>query len=231
MRDPDAIVIEPDLGGVVEPNARERAKTERIIAQAMRSGGPVDFLTQRGRLRRSAQRASTAKKLFRARTVLSAGKGFIRSPAGVLAAGLVIGGMVAARAITGEPLEAMGNRINAILLGSLDEKARASLSTRERLAGNPDLLRKVGSEGAIGSDVRRIFDDLYKVELARQVGATSFREMFPVDTTFDMLVKRAESALRGKVKEHDIEGGVARLQKAYGNVYMTQFNNRRGSGR
>ena len=80
-----------------------------------------------------------------------------------------------------------------MLLGDLDEDARANMATRKRLGGDRDIARIIGQEGRVNSQVARLHSDLAAIAKRDEIGATLLKSEpgMQVNGLLDMLILRA----------------------------------------
>lgn len=202
----DDMVFRPSLGRQHVAAAPVRAREERKLAGAKRKGGILHRLVQAKTARRAAAARARAKSGQRTVRATRFGQaGLARGAAGgagraaaaggsiaAIAAAIVVAGVVTFRLLSGEPLEKTGEQINSMLLGDLDDEARAKMATRQQLQGNADLMRFVGRDGVVSAQVASVAEDITKMNMRREVGASKLREEFPVNNTLDMLIERAK---------------------------------------
>tara|TARA_R110000782_G_scaffold253743_1_gene341937 strand:- start:20232 stop:20984 length:753 start_codon:yes stop_codon:yes gene_type:complete len=216
----DDMVIAPNIGDAHKPTAKARSRVDRMIADQTndtgRGGGSVlrklrtaRHLAKR-RTRMRAVKAGRMKQQFArqgARAAGRAGAGLagraagrgIATPVGAIVAGLIVVGVVAVRIATDRPLEGLGEDLNRMFLGDADDEARASTAARKHLTSNAHVMMTAKHKGA-REQLGSVYDDIYSVNLRTEKAASKFREMFPVNNVFDMMIKRVEPALRAVVK-------------------------------
>ena len=197
----DDMVIRPRAVLGEHNSVRERAKAKRRD-HAHRKG-------KRGLFQRLV-RAKTAKKAIRRSGLLKApgvkrvagagraagraGARLLANPAALIIAGLAAVAVVGGRIASGRPFEGVGQDVNDLLLGSMDDEARAGLRARNDLLSDPHILRLVAEKGEVGQGVRDIFNGLKKVYTQQQIGISMLRSEFPVNTTLDLLIVRGKDA-------------------------------------
>jgi len=221
----DGMVFRPSLGPGVQPTAPTRAREERMLERQRRGGGIFRRLAQAKLARRAVSSGMRAQAGAR---TMQAAKGRSLIGIGAAVTGLLVAGVAALRLATGQPLEKSGQIINDMLLGSLDEKARARQTVRNRLASDPELSRLVGQQGRINSQIQTLADSLYKQELRREEGSTMLRREFPIDNVFDMLILRAVAKLKAVWNGVGGPAAVQRLEAKYGE-YLNGAYGRKGS--
>ena len=243
----DDMVMTPSLGQQFAPTARTKAREDRRTA----------FLNKRHGLRDKLLKARAAAKLRRAHTArmskrtavlrrggrggaaairgLSGGGGLraaAASPIGAIVAAVVVAGFVAIRLGTGRSFENMGAQMNKMLIGDLDEQARAAIDTRKTLGGDKHIARIIAQEGAVNSQVKSIAEDLKAIRLRELMGASEFLEdkHFQADNTLDILIIRARDLLVQAFNGAGGEDAVANLGTA---LYLMDAGGdpREGSGR
>ena len=204
----DDMVIRPRLDEQ-RAAAPTRAREERRIAGARNRRGifariakarAARSLRRRRRARSGGRRVRAARSgapgLLRgtASTVgRGAGRAAVANPVGAIVAALVVAGVVATRLVSGQSFENIGQQVNNILLGDLDEGARASAETRNRLGGDSDIARIIGQEGRVNSQIAALHKSLARMAKRDALGASLIRSEkgMQVDSTLDILIVRA----------------------------------------
>lgn len=198
----DDMVIRPRLKAPVA-SAQVRSREERRIDRLKRKGGLLHRLLRaravRGRSRRRRMRSvKRTGSLARSGAGLArntAARGAVMNPIGATIAVAAVAAAAAVRLATGRSFENMGQAINNILLGNMDEEARANLQTRKRLGGDSDIARIIGQEGRVNSQILSLHKDLAAMAKRDMVGASLIRSEkdMQVNNTLDMLLLRAEA--------------------------------------
>lgn len=233
MDSSDDIVIRPSLRPTAKAGARSRAAIERRI-EAHKAKGGAFWRIARLRGLRSARRALDAARSaaspVRASGLSGMGAGGIAGMAtravtstmGAVVMGVLVAAVTTLRLASGKPLEGTGEELNSLILGDLDDEARAALGVRGDLKGNESVARIVGQEGRINSQIRSIANDLIEQRRRREVGASLFRKEFAVNGTLDMLILRgrdaavaAWKAAGGESTLSSIQGGLDRIHNGY----------------
>ena len=206
MTNRDDIIIRPRLGDV-NSSAVTRAREERRIAGRGRGKrGLVARLLRRKAAAKFARRQ--AGKFGRRSATVRAGSAALRggskaggaralaNPAGAIVAALVVAGVVAVRIGTGTSFEGMGAKLNKMLLGDMDEQARATMDVRKRLSGDSHLARITAQEGGVNSQILSIAEDMRDIRKRELDGSSTFleNEEFQANTTLDILILRAKDA-------------------------------------
>lgn len=212
----DDMIFRPTLGPQQQPAARARAKDDRRLARANGKGGVLRRLRLMRAMRRRRARIANAARSRKATRVSRigragmtrgaqglargaarmAGRAALGNPIGVIIAGLIAGGIVALRLGSGKTFEQMGDEMNAMLLGDMDEAARAKMTVRHRFQGDELLARIRGQSGKQNAQMNRIAEDLFRVEKQYEDGKALIQREFPVNNTFDMLILRAQEAFQ-----------------------------------
>tara|TARA_Y100001938_G_scaffold146773_1_gene226427 strand:+ start:444 stop:1205 length:762 start_codon:yes stop_codon:yes gene_type:complete len=238
----DDMVVRPTLGPQQQASAKTRAREERRIARAHGKGGVLRRLRMAQQMRRRRRRLHVARQRQKRKAMQMAGRAAIGRGAtavagaagariaarvgagalfsnpvtGVLAA-LAVGAAISHKLYTGKSFEQMGDQLNDMLLGDLDDEARAKMTVRHRFQGDELLSRIRGREGKVNSQLSRLHSDLLSIEKEREVGRSLIVSQFGVDGTWDMLLKRFEDKyIRAKFgdKFKDAVNEVARLHHA-----------------
>lgn len=222
----DDMVFRPDLGRrIAEPTAPVRARADRIAARrAEAKGGPI---------RRAAGALAARKLLLRRRRIARlqglrgarsarGGAGpkaarFIPNPLAILATVGVAAAAVATRLISGRSFEGIGQEVNNILLGDLDDEARAKRTVRERFRGDPNIARIVGQEGKVTGQIAALGEDLFKLELEQEKARSAFAShpRFQVNGYADMLILRIRDKIQQVWSGQGMSDSLNRLQAGY----------------
>jgi len=227
MTQRDDMVFAPDIGPQRAASARVRAREDRALARARKRGGVLSKLRsahQISRLRPMSRAARSASRVgaFARSGAAGAARGASRlgaralaTPIGAIAGAVLVAGVVALRLATGEPLEGTGAMVNRMILGDMDDTARAKTATRQQLQGDSELTRIVGVEGKANSQIVAIADDLFKLNKRDELGASLLREAFPANSTLDILIARAAQAFRDAWVGADGPGATAQFKAKY----------------
>ena len=148
------------------------------------------------RLRR-AKAGGRTLQAARGGSLLGRAAGAARSatPVGALIAAGVVAAAVATRLATGRSFENLGEQVNQILLGDMDDEARASAAASRHITGDRDLARIIGIEGRVNSQIARLHKDMKALHLRDEVGATAIRqnEGMSHNGMLDMLIVRGHA--------------------------------------
>lgn len=205
MAEADDMVFSPSFGKIAAPTAKQMAQEDRRLFKATDKRSLVSKLevlkARRELERQRAQRKRQRRvRQFRAGAV-AAGRGNLKSAVttgvGAAAAVLVVGSLVALRLASGRSFENMGAKVNQILLGDIDDKARAKIATRRQLASDSDLARIIGTQGAVNSQIASVAQDLNRLNYERERAVSAFREdpRFQDNGIFDQMIERAKSLI------------------------------------
>jgi len=146
------------------------------------------------------------------------------NPVGLIVTALIVGGAVALRLGSGKTYEQMGDELNNMLLGDMDEQARAKMTVRHRMQGDELLTRIRAQSGAGNAQINRIAEDLFRVEKQYEDGKAMIERAFPVNNTIDMLVLRASDAFK---RAWQMNGS----QEKFDRMVEKATENRLGKGR
>lgn len=234
MANRDDMVIVPRLGKLnAGASAPTEARTERRMAGSRKRGGIWHRLAKakaaarlrRGRAARASRRVVASRRgasAVRAGAGASrvAGAGRFANPIGMIVAATVIATMVALRLVTGRSFENMGAQVSKVLLGDMNEEARAKMDIRNRFTGDKDILRIVESEGFVNAELFSIYEDLRKIRYIELRGADTIREdkRFQVNGTFDILIIRARKLFLDAFNGAGGQENIEKLQRAYSGV-------------
>lgn len=156
------------------------------------------------------------------------------SGASAAVGGLVAAGVIAAAVITrlasGQSFENMGQQVNNILLGDMDDEARASAGARKRLSGDSDIARIVGREGRVNSQIASLHKDLKKLQLRDEIGASLIKSQTGMQNNglFDMLIIRGRDAF---LRSWNGSGGPAATEEFRGKYRETVQSTNGGGAR
>lgn len=208
MSDRDDIVIRPNLGPLRphEHSPRDRAKQARRLDQAIRRKDGVITRLLRARSKLGAARvAGTLGRRAAAGFAERAGGRFagraVFSPVGAVVAAVAVGVVVAARLASGRTFENMGQEVNNLLLGDLDENARASMQARTSLEGRDDVMQMLARGDRVQGQLRTVFDGLRRVKKKELDGRTLFLSDpdFQVNGKIDQVIERAAEQFKERV--------------------------------
>ena len=88
-----------------------------------------------------------------------------------------------------------------MLLGDMDERARAKRTVRDAVSGDLDLARIQGITGKHNQQIAKIMRDMYAMEYRNEVGATIMRREFRVPSTLDLLIEQVAKSFERKWRE------------------------------
>lgn len=205
----DDMVMVPTIGEQVGPQSKARDEIRRKNAEEQI---PKSRTAQRIRNARTAQRirrlraakssarssgfsrggiggASRAGARFSPR---AATRGVPRAVGGGAAVGIAAAviaiGAVVTRLAVGRSFESIGQSINNFALGDEDDKAKARLAARNRLASDPYLARIAGINGGATGQMAILFESFYQQELREQKGRSALTEVLSVDSLVDIII-------------------------------------------
>ena len=208
----DEMIFRPNLGARQQPSARTRAREASQHDRARRKRGPLRYMRNAQLLRKRKRRLAELKRQQRIRGATRAGRsglvrGAVRSvarsavrmagravmlnPIGMIVTALLAGGMVLLRLGSGKTFEQMGDEMNNMLIGDLDEQARARMTVRHRFQSDEMLARIRGQSGKHNAQINRIAQDLFRVEKQYEDGKALIEREFGVNGTWDMIILRA----------------------------------------
>ena len=131
------------------------------------------------------------------RVASSAGRAVAANPVTLAVAGVLVGlavsSVVFTRLASGKPFEKIAEEANQMILGDLDDEARATRNARDRIKGNDAIMLAVSKEHGANYQVVRIFEQIRQIEREKLLGAQRLRELFPVNSTLDILILRAKA--------------------------------------
>lgn len=232
------MVITPTLGPMDPTAAAERARVSRRVAKQKEHRGLFERLA-RARIARKLARLSTMRGVGRfAQARAVAGAGRIAGMAGI---GTQMGGMravasnpitlgialaavaaiVATRLATDTPFEGMGSELNEVLLGDMDDDARAAMNVREHLSSDPSLMSMLAQQAGVKAQLFQIANDLKEIEKHRQHGKSIMETKFPINGAFDVLILRVAEIFGRSVEKHHLRETMAEI-KSEANLFMTR---------
>ena len=237
----DDMVFTPSLGPQHRASAVTRAREERRMAGAKRKGGIFRRMLKlraaqrlvRARRLRSSRRALNMARAGRAgvaargaSTAVGAARGVVTrsailNPVGIAVAATVIAIAVATRLLSGRSFENMGQVVNDMLLGDLDDNARADIAAKKRIMGDGDLMRMYSRGGQASAQFGRLFADLKTVAMRDEVGRSFFegRKEFQSNNIFDILILRARDKLVQAWKDAGGSEALERLRLVYHSLF------------
>lgn len=231
MTSVDDMVLTPTVGDVAQPAARQRAKALRRMYGAARKKATLSRIMQFQALRRIVRRQRYGKALDNAGKLARKGAGAVTggrvgrattalNPVTIAVAGLVVASVAALRLGTGQSFGNMGAQVNNMLLGDLDDEARAAMDVRNQLSGDADIARIVGKEGKVNAQIRSVAGDLRRLATERQKGLSVFREdtTFQVNNILDQLILRARDKFKQSFGSSGGGAALDKLQRKYSEV-------------
>jgi len=199
----DDIVIRPRFVTHEPSAAQARAREERVLARAAERHSALSRFVRARLASRAAGLGADligfgadalgfATRSSPAALVAPVGTA-VASTAMVYAAAAIVSIAVATRLLSGRSFENMGQYLNDVLIGDLDEDALASQDVRSRLGNDRDVARIAGREGNVNAQMKAIFGDLQAMQKRDRVGRAMFMSdrLFEVQGTFDLLILRA----------------------------------------
>lgn len=194
----DDMVIRPRVDAQPGASAPTRARQERVFDRERRPGGIVPRMLRHALGSRLALGAASGLGRF----AVSFGRAaaprvLLANPIGLLVGALVTATVVATRLVSGRSFEGIGQEINNVILGDLDETALASRDAREELLGNPNVARIIGQEGRVNAQIGALHKRLAEIRKRDRVGRTLFMSdpEFDVNNTLDILILRGRDKL------------------------------------
>jgi len=236
----DDMVFTPDIGPQRKPAAPVRAREERKLAGAKKRKGVLSKLRAARALKKRRvrkRRARSGGRMIRAArgggaalargAAGAGGRAALGNPIGLIVAGLIVAGVVTLRLVSGKPLEGTGAMLNRMILGDMDDEARAKMAVRQRFQGDSDLTRIVGQEKRTNVQMTSIANDMFKLETQQQKGASLLREEFPTNNVLDMLILRARDKF---VELWGSEGGAMKAQEVADRIGSRYTGKKAASG-
>lgn len=225
----DDMVIRPDLGRDQGRSASPvRAREERILAREKKRGGLISKVAKmragrrlvRGRRARASRRAvrlaqSGSAAVRGAQTARAASAA--ANPIGLAVVAAVVATGVITRLVSGRSFENMGAQINKMLLGDMDEAARADIDTRKRLGGDREVARIIGIEGKVNNQIARLHADLARLRKMELDGSSKITEdkYFQSNSAIDMLILRAKEVFEKVWKSSDGPDAVEEIKRKH----------------
>lgn len=225
-RSRDDMVIRPLLDER-QAAAMTRAREDRRFAGGRRKGGILNVAMRalrarklkrlRRRFESEAKVVGAARRGAHASQYLAPKGKVPLSPLGLILTAGVVGVAVAARQISGRSFENLGNQLNRMLLGDMDDKARAAISVRNHFSSDRHLAWIAGKEGEVTSQMRSIQKDLLDFAERYEKGKSLFLEAkeYEVPTTIDMLINRIRKLFRDEFVGSDLAADVRTVVPAY----------------
>jgi hypothetical protein len=138
----------------------------------------------------------------------------------MIAAAVAVGAVVATRLATGRSFENMGQQVNNLLLGDVDDEGRAAVQSRQYLEGRHDLLYAIGKAGKADASVKRLFDTLQRSNMQEERGRSIIMsdKRFQVNTKADLTILAMRDHL---VRGWTSHGGPAAVEKLREGIGLT----------
>lgn len=225
------MIFRPRLGDVDVTRAKARSREQRKIEKALRDrfggvrrllrariGRKLEELRALGGLSRLVGGATEAAGLGEAaggaRAIGAAG------PLGILVGVLAVAGIVGARIAAGKSFEGIGEELNKLLLGDIDDEARANRTVRESLKADENLSYFVARNG-ITDQVREMAAGLKEQALQEEKGKSLIREEFWNNSTLiDQLVVRGVDAWKRAWSGRGLDASAKKIGMQIGNAVM-----------
>lgn len=228
----DAMVISPNLGRQLEPTAAVTARQERRMAGQKRSGilRKLRLAKQAKKVRRRKRHKKALKRTTRLATrgagglMRRAGARALGTPIGAAVGALLVAGVALLRLASGQPLEGTGEMVNRMVLGDMDDEARARTTTRNQLQGDSEITRIVAKTGSDNAQVQSIGKDLFDMHKRSEIGASLMREEFPANNIIDMLILRGRDAFMKAWNGNDGPGRIEEARRKYGEIVNSTEN-------
>lgn len=200
MIDRDSMILVPHVSPTLRASARNREKVSRALdRERKRKGGLARKIQAARNINRGRKAAAALRGLAgrsaTARAASGAARAAVGNPVGVAIAATIVVGIAFLRLSTDQPFEGMGEELNQMFLGDLDDEARAKMRVRRQFQENDELTRIAGQEGRANSQMLRVAKDLTDFYKVQEVGASQLRREFPVNNNFDILILRARDAV------------------------------------
>ncbi len=233
MNDTDAMVLSLIFDGPRKAAAVPvRARAERQKAGA-RKGIVRRVATAmfKRRARLLSPITASSRRIVAAASRGEMGAGTARavaSPWGLIAAGVIVAGVVALRLASDQPLEGTGEYLNKMILGDMDEESRAKTAVRKHFTDDSELTRIAAKAGGVTAQMSQLQRDLFKLARNREVGATMFRSQYPVDNLIDMLILRVVAGIKAAWNGDGVAASMERLKTNYAKSVGTAIGVRAG---
>lgn len=209
------MVFRPDLGPLRRPTVRARAKEARVLQRAESRKGPLRGVrniaaVQAGRKLRRRTNRRRGKPGIGAASVARGAIG--RTPVGLIIGGLLVAGFVGLRLASDRPLEGLGNDLNRIFLGDLDEQGRAKATVRNSIPPRvQEWLQQFDGKQLPPAFVRHMQDRI-DYETKRQKGITKIREAIPMDSQLELWILAVRDAFVSAWEAMNGDGKLAQIK-------------------
>jgi len=197
-KDRDSMVFTPGATQKGDSAPRRKAVEERKLARAKRKKSTIVSKLRKARIIRGVQSARAIKASGLGRKVAAKAGSRLAGPVGIalLAMDVVNAvGSVSRRAeggISGRLLEAMDQNT---IYGQTDEIATGTARAREGIEGNEDLLKIIGIQDRVNSQVGQLGAWFKEREIARAIGS----DLIEREPSFDHLESIADKAIAGSM--------------------------------
>ena len=154
---------------------------------------------------------------------------FMFNPA--TAAGMVglAAGMYAASRTTGVTMSEIGQFINNMVLGDVDDEGRARTMAAQKVMADPNVAAFIGRRGAIDQEIKDAVRIMAEAERPQQIGASAIATEFPAVDDFELYLRAIERGFRSGWDAADGEQAAAGIMQAVQNSGSGNMNS--GIGR
>lgn len=132
---------------------------------------------------------------------------FLFGPSGAVVAGLAITSAAAIRLATDKTFASMGRDLSHALYGHLDEQARATRETMDRLTADPEIVRSVGRAGGMGARLQQLNKALFDIRKQELVGEDIMRRAVSehVNTLPELMLLEVKKAFESGFRQESGE--------------------------
>jgi hypothetical protein len=197
-----------------------RSRDDMVLRPRLRAG--MDGPRAEAQERRAVERHATSQRgilqrLMRARATKAAAGYAMRAGTSVasstvgswaargstsmaaIAVGSIVASLVAVgRLVKGSSFEKMGHEMNQLILGDMDDEARASIAARSTFTNNTQLAMMIHQKPDVAASLESVYHDLKRKAMAGEVGRSEIDRNIEVQSVADILILRFAK----KVKEY-----------------------------
>lgn len=209
MTQRDSMVIPVDL----DPQVSDAG---RPVAERRGRRIPGEDRSRRGFGRQLAVLRRKQREAIRKGFMRGSGMGRLLTRGNLVMLATVVGGLTAARLISGRPIQNLGQMFADHAFRGMDRNDKATMVAQMHLGGNTQLMRGVQQESKKGTDVRAMLFPTFNLHKSRArayfdgVAEATRNPEFTADTTPEQLMLRSQSFIRYMFEE---AGGQRQLKE------------------
>jgi len=217
----DDMVLRPTIREVHGTDAAARSRVGRRVPEQAEGRGLFARLARQRAARRLAEMRRSRGAASHAATRRMGGRGgrsmtgrliggagkmgrFMFNPA--TAAGMVglAAGMYATSRATGVTMSEIGQFLNNIMLGDIDDEGRARTIAAQKVISDPNVAQFIGRRSVVDKEIQDALRLMTDAERPQQIGASRISTEFPAVDDFELYLRAIE---RGFSKGWDAKEG------------------------